>query len=244
MRKTTPPEDSAQLGLPLTSTINTPDELLRLLMRSVGKPVAITLTDNRTRLVSFKWKGGIADVRLHHGFLNAPALLIKQLADWMKHPKKAPPEELRSFVASLSLNPVKRRTPRKRLVTIGQVHNLTEIYKKVNAQYFKGCITAKITYGRDTSSARVRTRRLGSYSHKQNLIVIHPLLDSPEVPEYVIAFTVFHEMLHALQPANYEHPHDALFRRAERAHPDYQRASDWRKAHSKLLSGGAKPRAE
>ncbi len=123
--------------------------------------------------------------------------------------------------------------------TKGQYHDLTPLADNVNKRFFQGRITAAITWGRDTSRNRARTRRLGSYRPGQNLIVIHPVLDHKDVPEKVVAFIVYHEMLHALQPPlRGSRHHDKAFREKERAHPDYEWVQKWQEKHRKLIHGG------
>ena len=53
------------------------------------------------------------------------------------------------------------------------------------------------------SSRRCRRSsiRLGTYTHDQQLVRIHPALDQPEVPRFFVAFVVFHELLHHVVPA-------------------------------------------
>lgn len=125
----------------------------------------------------------------------------------------------------------------------GAVHDLRRIADQVNERWFEGRVDVPITWGRDTSRKSVRSRRLGSWRRGDRMIVIHPVLDDERVPEFVVAFVVYHEMLHALQPENTRRPHDAAFRSALRAHPDHGRAMAWQREHRDLLlGGGATPR--
>ncbi len=122
-----------------------------------------------------------------------------------------------------------------RLRPDGKVHDLKRIAEKVNGKYFAGKVGSVVTYGRDTSGRAVRSRRLGSFRRDNNLIVIHPMLDDPHVPEMVVEFTIYHEMLHAIQPIGTRRPHGGDFHRAERAHPDYEEVRRWKKENSDLL---------
>ena len=76
-----------------------------------------------------------------------------------------------------------------------------------------------------------RKIRLGSWTEKHRLIRIHPVLDSSEVPDYVIRFVVFHEVLHAMhgseQIGSRQAFHGPEFRKLEKEHPDHDRAEDW-----------------
>ena len=69
--------------------------------------------------------------------------------------------------------------------------------------------------------------RLGHYDPLHQTITISPVLDTPRVPRSVLAFVVYHEMLHALLdevPGRNRGFHPPEFRRAERAFPGYREA--------------------
>ncbi len=242
MNSIVPKPLSNQLPLPLQSspqkTPLEPDNLEKTLSDLIGGVVKLTITENRTRMVAFRKTATRHMVRLQRSFLSADEGVIEALGAWMRKPKAGIPEVVRKFVQSI----VSERRPaqeRKRiLITRGQVYDLLRLSKEVNHRFFQDRVSAQITFGRDTSDHRVQIRRLGSYSRDHNLITIHPLLDSHRVPESVIAFTIYHEMLHALQPPGHKRPHDAEFKRREKAHPDYARVTAWRKANSRFLIGG------
>jgi predicted metal-dependent hydrolase len=106
----------------------------------------------------------------------------------------------------------------------GKFHSLRNIYRELNDRYFNNQIEVKrigwgLRKGRD---------RLGHYDPVHNTITLSPLLDSPDVPPFVVRYIVYHEMLHALfgdaraDGAGKHHPRE--FRRTESAYPDYARA--------------------
>ncbi len=113
--------------------------------------------------------------------------------------------------------------------TSGEVYDLAKLLKKVNREYFQNKMDVRIRFGKDTSHQKVHSRRLGSYSHKKNLVTIHPLLDNPDVPQQVVEFTIYHELLHALQPKNIRRPHNPKFKELERKHPEYNFVRKWEK---------------
>ena len=74
---------------------------------------------------------------------------------------------------------------------------------------------------------------MGTYSHDERLIRIHPALDQPFVPVYFLEYLVFHEVLHHILPtpmvggrALYHSPE---FRERERSFRHYQRSLEWEK---------------
>ena len=50
-----------------------------------------------------------------------------------------------------------------------------------------------------------------------------------------MAFVVYHEMLHARQPAGTRRWHGREFHAAERSHPDWRRAREWEKQNLAVL---------
>ncbi len=106
----------------------------------------------------------------------------------------------------------------------GRHHSLDEIYQEINAKYFNN----EVMLDNIGWSRRPSWSRLGHFDVVHQTITISPVLDSKGVPRWVVAFLVYHEMLHAVfesaknRGPNRHHPPE--FRRAEEAHPDFPRA--------------------
>ncbi len=106
----------------------------------------------------------------------------------------------------------------------GMCHSLREIYQTINQCYFQSQIEIeKIGWG-----LRNSWRHLGHYDPVHRTITLSPVLDSPAVPESIISYIVYHEMLHAIFEEESFHGrnrhHPPAFRRAEEAYPDYASA--------------------
>ena len=107
----------------------------------------------------------------------------------------------------------------------GKHHSLAAIYRELNARHFGNQVEIhKLGWG-----PRKSWGRLGHYDPVHHTITISPVLDSPRVPRAVVAYIVYHEMLHTLFECgglsggrNRHHP--SGFRKAERAYPDYEAA--------------------
>lgn len=104
----------------------------------------------------------------------------------------------------------------------GRWHPLPEICSGVNSRFFNNQVEIrKIGWG-----IRVSWGRLGHYDPTHNTITLSPVLDSPNVPRFVLDFIVYHEMLHAVfegaENYGFRRHHPPAFNRAERAHPDYE----------------------
>jgi predicted metal-dependent hydrolase len=106
----------------------------------------------------------------------------------------------------------------------GKYHSLREIYRDLNSRYFNNQVEIRaIGWG-----LRAGRSRLGHYDPVHHTITLSPVLDSPEVPQYVTSYVVYHELLHTMfEDTSRSGPkkhHPAAFCRAERAYPDYAEA--------------------
>ena len=104
----------------------------------------------------------------------------------------------------------------------GRYHQLAEIFHDVNRRFFNDQIEIrKIGWG-----IRRSWGRLGHYDPLHHTITVSPVLDSPEVPRFVVDFIVYHEMLHTIfegaEDYGAHRHHPPVFRRTERSHPQYE----------------------
>jgi predicted metal-dependent hydrolase len=64
-----------------------------------------------------------------------------------------------------------------------------------------------------------------------NTIVISKTLDAPDVPEWFVAYILYHEMLHIKHPARLVNGrrlyHTKAFRAEEQRYPLYTQAQEW-----------------
>ncbi len=117
-------------------------------------------------------------------------------------------------------------------------HDLEAIRDRLNRRYFDGRLEVAIAwsrYGRPTRRRRGRRRRstlkLGSWSPRDRLIRVHPVLDHPSVPELVVASVVHHELLHAelgqVIAGGRRRLHTPEFHRREREFEHHTEAHRW-----------------
>ncbi|MCX7835522.1 MAG: hypothetical protein N2450_05575 [bacterium] len=194
-------------------------------------PLEIRKIRGRTRFISLKKEGKIMMLRIHHRFTQAPDCILQSLVQWLKGPRKKPPKLIEQYITELSVLTarIQRNTlPQKQYHTQGTYYDLSKLYNEVNETWFGGSCNVSIGWGRK-GPKRARSRHLGSYSAQYHRVFIHPILDSPDVPEFVIRFVIFHELLHSHQPPSHKNPHDTNFRIVERSHPDYERVKQWEK---------------
>jgi len=192
-----------------------------------------------------------------HPYVGLTHTLRRKKNGWVlrisDHCRYAPPKVLESIVLILAYK-VTRRKPPRRYIQIyelfrkdpeieelvrkrraakgrkqfsgkpGKHHSLRKIYSDLNEQYFNNQIDIKrIGWG-----LRRSWDRLGHYDPIHHTITLNPVLDSLDVPSYVVRYIVYHEMLHALfgdiKVHGFRKHHTREFRNTESAYPDYEKA--------------------
>jgi hypothetical protein len=117
--------------------------------------------------------------------------------------------------------------------------DLYAIYADNNNTYFSGALTPPRQICWSRRSACCRT---GYYNPMNNSITISRALSAPEVPEFIVAFVLYHEMLHQESRltllGGQGRVHDKAFREAERKFSRYAEAVSWLKrlAEEKRIS--------
>lgn len=106
----------------------------------------------------------------------------------------------------------------------GTHHDLEPLFDRLNRLYFQSALL-RPSLG---WSARVWRTQLGCFDPALSQIVLNRQLDQQEVPGYVVAYVLFHEMLHLKHPIRFarcrRESHSARFRSEERTFTDYARA--------------------
>jgi hypothetical protein len=211
------------------------------LLRETGAPVRVTITENRSVLLSHRRSGDVVKLRLHQMFLWAPPPVIRALALGVRGRTRRAGGAVRRFMNE-NLHRVKR-APRvlPPLVTAGAAHDLASIYDRVNATCFDGRLRVPVTWGRGGGRPRRGGLTFGSYDPVLGLIRIHPVLDREDVPEFFVESVVHHEMLHhklggIADRAGRTVYHTRAFREAEARHPRHADALAWERQNlSRLL---------
>jgi hypothetical protein len=163
---------------------------------------------------------------LVHRLLRAPApeRVKRRYQDYIRQPP---------FVESL--RKLRRSRGRKHLSSPkGRVYDLKELFKDLNREFFQSSLNVRHL----SWSLRRNRRVLGHYDAAHDAIVIDRRLDNPLVPEYVVRYVLFHEMLHARLGDEVcdgkLFSHHRRFRQAERRFPQFLEAGRFIREH---LSG-------
>jgi hypothetical protein len=97
----------------------------------------------------------------------------------------------------------------------GRVHDLEISYARMNQEYFRGEIPRPHLVWSD----RLTYRKFGHYQWDIDTVMISQTLDQPRVPEYVLDYVMYHELLHKQlgirRVNNRSMAHTGAFRKAE-----------------------------
>ena len=112
----------------------------------------------------------------------------------------------------------------------GEHHDLEPLFTELNARYFHGALaTPRLAW-----SARPWRTQLGCFDPALGQIFINRRLDHPAVPQCVVAYVLYHEMLHVKHPMRFvrcrRESHSSEFRKAEKRFADYARAMQFLKS--------------
>jgi hypothetical protein len=225
----------------------------RLKAAHPGRPVVLSITDNRHSIISHSLKNNVLHARIHHMFLDAPPRVLDALVRYVSRDDRASSQIVGHYIEANGARLARRRPRAIPLHAKGNTHDLLSLFNELNQRYFNGGCHALITWGRRTTRKNREARKaikLGSYSSLERIIRIHPVLDRPWVPRYFVAYVVYHEMLHHMIPSargnarqassniasakgqiarRVLHPPEFLER--ERSFRNFDRALDWERRH-------------
>jgi hypothetical protein len=192
-----------------------PEELYRRVFRELRPGLqepAISVrhypfTDLKSNI---RLRNGLLEVKISDLLRDAPAPIQESLAYillaklFRQQPQKGMPERYRLYLGRQDvrsrLEALRAERGRKVLEDAqGTHHDLDAIFWKVNERYF-GNMMAKPRIG----WSRQRSRSiLGHYDSSHYAVAVSRLLDHIAVPEYVVEYVVYHELLHVKHPVEH-----------------------------------------
>lgn len=176
-----------------------------------------------------------AHVRLSDVLGQAPRIVVEAAAAILlgRLYRRRPPAELvetyRQFSYARStrgrlLANRQRRARKMEHRPAGTHHDMEPLFDQLNQAYFQNALLRP----RLGWSTRVWRTQLGCFDPALNQIVLNRQLDHEKVPEYVVAYVLYHEMLHLKHPIRFarcrRESHSPQFRTEEKAFTDYARA--------------------
>ena len=108
----------------------------------------------------------------------------------------------------------------------GELHNLEEVFERLNARFFDGLLgRPQLGWSRNASR-----HQLGHFDPSHNAIVISRVFDRPRSPLLALEYVMFHEMLHLRFPVDHSKArrcvHTKEFKAAEKQFPDFREAKE------------------
>ncbi|MDD4891671.1 MAG: hypothetical protein PHU85_17265 [Phycisphaerae bacterium] len=111
----------------------------------------------------------------------------------------------------------------------GRARDLAAAFDRVNAEYFG----ARMPRPRLTWSRTLTRRKFGHYDHLRDTVMISATLDDAEVPEFVVDYVLYHELLHKQHGMVWSNGrarvHTPTFKQADRNFARYAEADEWLK---------------
>jgi hypothetical protein len=211
--------------------------LLSELQLHLHQPVAIVWTTNRHSMITVRRTRLGFHFRMHQIFADAGPEIVAAMARLASGGDRQSSALLDHYIEA-NASHIRLAAVPSAVQAQGKIHDLREMFERLNRVYFDGAVDSRITWGR-ASALRRRTIKLGSYHGNERLIRIHPALDQAFVPAFFVEFVIFHEMLHEHLgtgdgPRRCVHPPE--FRALEARFPRAGEALRWERDHiHKLL---------
>src|SRR5262245_53688386 len=165
-------------------------------------------------------------LKVHIGFQNCASQVWESLLQCsLGHPTKAGEQTYREFADSEDFNEslielesfAAPPPPPSR----GRAHDLNEVFARVNAAYFGGLMAKPTLAWNRTLTAR----KFGHYQPSRDTVMISVTLDAHDVPDHVVDFVMYHELLHkthgSMNVNGRRLAHSPAFRAEERLFADY-----------------------
>ncbi len=207
----------------------------------------IVFTENASTLISLNRRGTSSTLRVHRLFCGAPPAILEAIV--LNFFTAQDGDEARA-IRSRIMDYVDRNRELTLTTTalpeirspIGSVYDLRAVYRGVMRDQGPELRTTPTGDGKRPQrrlrvgwSPRATPSLMGKWietpSGSPNIILVNPLLDDEQVPEFYPEYIVFHEVLHELFPIRrhlgrwVQHP--AEFRQRERDFPFYEDARRW-----------------
>jgi len=206
------------------------------------KKIEVDFHNFRSLKHTVEWTPWRIKIKVNEHFRRAPDNIIKLLAIILlaKVYQVKVGRDIRSdynnYVESLKeYLPVKKHNSLDAYKSKGERFDLVKIFDQLNALYFENKLRLPILGW----SRKKSYWRLGFYDMDRNLLVISRVFDQRGVPDEVVKYLVYHEMLHIHFPFERKNGrrkiHPPEFRRTEKKFPRYQDIQNWLKSNLRKL---------
>ena len=206
-----------------------------------GVKLKLKINDNRSTMLSVRWEPDCTKVSLHRMFLEAPKNVMQSLACYISQEHKIISRDIKVFIEDgLKKLDYSHTLDKSKLYSQGNIYNLKDLYDDLNDEYFNGKLRLFITWFGNATQRNKSRVTFGLYHDQLKLIKINRLLDSRTIPHYVIAYVIFHEMLHYVCPTYVDEKglhrvHSKEFKVKESRYKFYDPAQKWINDHKAKL---------
>jgi hypothetical protein len=173
---------------------------------------------------------GTLAVKVHEGFIGAPPDLLGALARvLLSSANDADRDRVKAYAAGQDffevVTALEMTTPGVDDRTQGRCTDLEVVFDRVNRTYFDGALERPRLL---TWNAMITRVKMGHYDFLRDAVMLSVTLDAPDVPDYVVDYVMYHELLHKKSGEKVvngrHHTHTPAFREAERAFSHYAKA--------------------
>ena len=183
-------------------------------------------------LYRLKGSGNGVLITINEAYLFADEMVWKALVHFLLGKRdKAERQIIRKYSASPEFSSVidLLESPFNEVEAVGDEVDLEAVFLRVNNSCFNGALARP----RLEWSRRKTRRQFGYYKPGPDILGISRTLDDASIPVFVIDFVMYHELLHKRLGIKEKNgrmiAHSRIFREAERAFPQYQKAQKWLK---------------
>lgn len=205
----------------------------RELENDLKKSVKFTINDNRSTMLSVRWEPDCTKVSIHRFFEKAPKNVMDSLACYIRQEEDVVSLNVKSFIEKNihELN-YTNHLHAMALNFQGKIYNLKALLSNINKEYFDNSLDLNITWYAQKKKKNQSQIIFGLYHCPLKLIKINQFLDSPKVPEYLVSYVIYHEMLHNVYPSYYDEAgkrriHHKEFKKREAQYKYYEMAQEW-----------------
>ncbi len=193
--------------------------ILRNTRRKPGLKISFSLYHIGS-LYKLHQQGGQVIITAQESFLRAPDRILQALVGIALDPSgKNDRTLLRDYAFSKEYRQVRKELEYLGIpqgsFAAGKIHNLEESFLRVNQTYFQG----KIAQPRLVWNRMQTYRKFGHYQWDTDTVMVSRSLDQARVPETVVDYVVYHELLHKIIGAKQANQnrivHTREFREAE-----------------------------
>jgi len=183
-------------------------------------------------LYKIREKNKTIEIVAQESFLHAPdQVLIALLDTALQPPSGSRAQIIREYASGKQYQTIRESLEYLSVppgsFSAGKHHDLEKSFERVDQHFFSG----KLKKPHLVWNNRMTRRKFGHYQEDTNTVMVSISLDHPRVPEYVLDYVMYHELLHqklgACLKNSRRYTHTPDFKRKELAYPQIAEAQQF-----------------